>query len=58
MTKGLQNRLLVVRSLVTEENVQRAIIDRFGALQQLVGVVLTDFADDKGRHNLVHWIEA
>jgi hypothetical protein len=47
-----------VRPLITEKDVQRTIIDRFGLLEQQIGIVLIDFANDEGRHHLVDRIEA
>jgi hypothetical protein len=58
VTKGLEDRVLVVRSLVTEEDVQRTIVDGFGLLEEQVSILLTDLAGDEGGYYLVHGIKA
>ena len=58
MTRGLENRVLVVRSLVTEENMQRTIVDGFGLLEEQVSILLTDLTGDEGGYYLVYGIKA
>jgi len=57
LTKGFQDRFPIVRPLVTEENMQRAIIDPIGFLEELISLLLVDPPGDKSRNDLVHRIE-
>ncbi len=47
-----------MRSLVTEEDVQRTIVDGFGLLEEQVSILLADLAGDEGGYDLVHGVEA
>ena len=47
-----------MRSLVTEGDVQRTIIDGFGLLEERVNILLADLAGNEGGYELVYGVEA
>ena len=47
-----------MRSLVTEEDVQRTIVDGLGLLEEQVSILLADLTGDEGRYDLMYGVEA
>lgn len=57
LTQGVEDRVLVGGSLVTEEDPKGTVIDAGGFFQQFVRVLLGNASGHKGWHDLVHRIK-